>query len=917
MKPKDNKSPFTMIDAELDELYKQNTSVSVSRRLFLRAAGLGTIGLALPQIGVTSNKGLLEELEKFNLFATTQKHYYAHDAVLDKYGVIAPWYKQPNGQCDYRVRIAAETLKRYPWTTAENAIAVYPDYLFTSKWKISPDGTITTLDPGDWMNGDLGQRSTSVLKGMVEYYRYSGDPAAIAHMTYMGDFLLDHCLTPGDHAWPKFPISVPVKGKAYGKADPNGMIQLDICGSMAQGLLRAYQVTGNQRWFEAVKHWGDLFAEKCNTDAAASPWLRYANPENIATKWKDDPRANVQTGGVTMILAFLDELIRAGYTGKNNNIVIARDAGVKYLRDRLLPLWTENTTWALYFWDWLNFAQNCSTTGDVASYMMNNKSLFPNWHSDVRNILTLFLNRSSASTLSNGDVYSGAWAYPESTNCCKRSLWYAPLINGTVMAQYGIETQDQWAREVGYRQLVLQTYDAHENGVTEDNIDGGVIVNGNWLNIAHPWPLLWVLNGISWLPEELGASRENHLVRSTAVVNSIEYGKGLITYGTFDAPDKTIVVLRLSFKPKMITADGRELNLRKELEGNGYTVKGLPNRDCIVQIRHDGATKIVVRGSDPQTVIDNTAMNYSGVWEKRNAQSSSSNSIHSANTQGATVIVKFYGNQVRLIGRTDLFGGLADVFIDDEKQIVPVDFYNSKVRNQQTLYYKNGLSQGAHTLRIVARGKGNHYSKGNSVYIDSIQFSSESDIYNFPSGAGPTETQRMIFGYTKRQDYKDKNGKLWRPGTEVVSRSADTKFADLVADCWWKDGVNTILNTPDPELYRYGYHANEFWVNLTMGPGKYDLRLKFAATRGFDSTKNSFDILINGNKVVSKLDVSANAGGPNKAVDLGFKNIVPVNGIIEVRFKANDMKNGEAFLQALEAGQNLGGNTTIPISVRP
>ena len=131
--------------------------------------------------------------------ATILLRYYGHDAVLDKNGVIAPWYKQLNGQCDFRVRVAAETLKRYPWTTTKNAIAAYPDYLFTSKWSISSNGVITPQNPGDWMNGDLGQRSTSVLNGMVDYYRYSGDPAAIAHLTYMGNYLLDHAQTPADH----------------------------------------------------------------------------------------------------------------------------------------------------------------------------------------------------------------------------------------------------------------------------------------------------------------------------------------------------------------------------------------------------------------------------------------------------------------------------------------------------------------------------------------------------------------------------------------------------------------------------------------------------------------------------------------------------------------------------------------------
>ena len=447
---------------------------------------------------------------------STQPRYYAHEAVLDKYGVIAPWYQGLNGQCDLRIRIAAETLKRYPWTTTNNAVAAYPDYLFTSLWKISTNGDITPQNPGDWMNGDLGQRSVSVLNGMVDYYRYSGDAAAVAQLTYMGNYLLDHALTPADNPWPKFPISVPVKGVAYGDANPHGMIQLDISADMGRALLRAYEVTGNQRWLEAAKHWGDLFAEHCNLDPNSPPWPRYANPKDVE-KWHSDK----QTGGVTMILAFLDELLRLHYNGKDDNILAARNAGVRYLNEKLLPRWSVDDTWAYYFWDWVNPVQNCSTTADVAAYLISHKEDFPNWRNDARNILTEFLMRSSASPDSRSDTYNGAWAYPESSSCCGRSLWYAPLLDGGVTAQLAAESGDTRLREIACRQFILQTYDVHENGVSEDNIDGGIIVNGSWLNIAHPLPLRWVLAAVAWLPEELGASRENHLVRSSAVVNRI------------------------------------------------------------------------------------------------------------------------------------------------------------------------------------------------------------------------------------------------------------------------------------------------------------------------------------------------------------------------------------------------------------
>jgi hypothetical protein len=842
--------------------------------------------------------------------AASLPRYYAHEAVTDQYGVIAPWYGGLNGQCDLRVRIAAETLKRYPWTTTNSAVAAYPDYLFTSQWQISSNGVITPENPGDWMNGDLGQRSTSVLNGMVDYYRYSGDPAAIAHLTYMGDYLLDHALTPSDHPWPLFPISVPTKGVPYGKADPRGMIQLDICGDMGRGLLRAYQVTGNRRWFEAAKHWGDLFVANCNLDPKAAPWPRYANPENCP--WKG---VNEQTGGVVMIISFLDELIRLGYTGGNQEIVAARDAGRRYMLEQLLPRWTDNPTWGLYFWDYPNPEQNCSITAEVASYLVKNTKHFPNWRIDARNILTMFLNRSSADPLSGGDVYSGAWAYPESNSCCKRSLWYAPIMNGAVWAQYGVLADDNWARELGYRQLVLQTYDIHETGVSEDNIDGGIIVNGRWLNIAHPLPLRWILTAIGWLPEELGASRENHLVRSSAVVDSIVYKKGEISYSTFDAPPETIDVFRLSFVPQKITADGQELRSRQALDANGYTVKKLSNGDAIVQIRHDGARKIVITGQDPQTEFGAAGLDYEGSWER---VGSGPEILYSTDQPGAAVTRVFEGNQVRLIGSVGPDGGLAEVFIDGEKQLVPIDFWNPVPRSGKVLYYKNGLKPGAHTLRVVALGTRNPYSLGNSIYASAVQFSDQTGAHHFPSGTGPTQPQRMIFGYVGREDYRDAKGGLWKPAGEIVTRLI--RGGDTFAAGWITNAAETIQGTTEPELYRYGYRGHDFWVNITVGPGEYDLRLGFANTRGMDTTWNCFDILVNGKKVVDRFDVTATAGEPGRAVDLVFERIAPVAGVVQVRFVGVTSshgpltRRGEAFVQALEIGRNLAVKGVQPVS---
>ena len=845
--------------------------------------------------------------------ATAFSRYYGHQAVHDDHGVIAPWYSGLNGQCDFRVRIAAETLKRYPWTTTSNAVAAYPHYVFSGVWQIASNGVITPKTPSDWANADIGQRATSLLNGWVDYYRYTGDPAAIAHATYMADFLIDWCQTPANHPWPGLFISVPVKGKAYGRCDPNGMIQLDLCGSAGLGLLRAYQLTGNRRWFDTARHWAELLAARCNLNPAADPWPRYANPE--AAPWKD----NKQTGGVTMILSFLDELIRLSQPGPDGSIIAARDAGRRYLRDRLLPAWTTNDTWGRYFWDWANPVQNCLTTPDAAGYLLDHPDVFPNWRTDARNILTLFLNHSSVAPESGGDVYSGAWAYPEANNCCGRSLWYAPLCVAPTIAHWAVLANSEWGRELAYRQLVLQTYDIHSTGVSEDNIEGGTIVNGDWFNIAHPMAFRFVLSAIGWLPKELGASRENHIVRSTAVVSSITYGAGRIRYSTFDAPAETMEVLRLSFTPKSVRADGRWLRKRAELGANGYAVEPLPNGDCILSIRHDGLKRIEVTGPDPQQVIPADAFVYEGGWTTVRDRQDSTNGLRLAETAEASMTARFNGNQVRLVGGTGAEGGLAEIYLDGVRQLVPLDCWNPQPRSQQVLWFRNGLDPGAHELRLQAMGAHNPYSAGNRIYVEALQFSAADKAYHFPTGTGPREAQRMIFGYAKRADYRDAQGHLWRPATEFVIRLGAGR--DSVAESWWTaPATHPIDGTPDPELYRYGAHGREFWVNLTVGPGDYYAKLKFAATHSSDKDANWFSIFINGRKVLENFDVTATAGGPNRATDLVFNDLIPLHGAIEVRFKGNRRPGpegavqDEAFLQALEIGPGRDGRGGKPVS---
>lgn len=450
-------------------------------------------------------------------------------------------------------------------------------------------------------------------------------------------------------------------------------------------------------------------------------------------------------------------------------------------------------------------------------YLMSNPQYFSNWENDVRNILTLFLNHTSADPDSAAETYSGAWASPESENCCGDSLAYVPMRLAGPYARYAALTGNEWAREMARRQQILATYDMLDTGWGADRISGALAVSGSWFKIDHPKALRNVLGTMAWLPEIMGPNRENHLMRSSSVIRSVTYGKGNVAYEAFDAPAHSAAVLRLAFRPTSVLADGKSLRT--------YTPESLTGGDWKVTVRRSGVRNIEIRGEDPQVFIASGSVPMS---------------------------LTFTGNQVRVIGRTGKTGGKADVFLDDVKQNAGIDFYTPDATRRQVLYYRNGLKNGQHTLRIAAAGQRNPLSSGDDSWVNGIQDSTATGESGFGEGGGPAGPQRFIFGYTGRKDYVDVNGHAWRPGTEFVARTG--KAVDPVARTWWVmagQEARLISGTSDPELYLYGIHGPELTVNVTVGPGSYHARLKFGETEFTEAGRRGITIFVNGEKKVS------------------------------------------------------------------
>jgi hypothetical protein len=446
---------------------------------------------------------------------------------------------------------------------------------------------------------------------------------------------------------------------------------------------------------------------------------------------------------------------------------------------------------------------------------------------------------------------------------------------------------------------------------------------------------------IAWQPEIFAPPGENHIVRSTGVVKRVQYLPNRIEYVTAPTKGEQVEVFRLASEPTGITFVNPDDDQRR-VQGlkrdpspgeNGFVVKPLPGGDWLVEVRHTGINRLTVplRGTRWITL---EALEFDGNWLRMPQQElliGSLNSFQRTHEANATVFARFEGAWLQVMGDVGPEGGLADVYLDDVRQLVPIDCWNPQPLKAQILYARGGLGNGTHHLKIVGRGQGNPASRGSEIYVNGVFHGADrSDAPPVPSAGASGEAQRWIFGYPERTDYVDSAGDAWRPATEWVVRAGN--LVDTVAAAWWTARrCHDVQGTADAELYRYGAHAKEFWADFTVGPGTHHVRLKFNETRNIEPKLRAMNISINGNEVAREFDIAGTAVGKasqkipatdpgfgrwtglGRAVDLVFNGIEPKNGVISIRFAGSH--GGEAIVQAIEVGLGDGGGGAKAVAI--
>jgi len=114
------------------------------------------------------------------------------------------------------------------------------------------------------------------------------------------------------------------------------------------------------------------------------------------------------------------------------------------------------------------------------------------------------------------------------------------------------------------------------------------------------------------------------------------------------------------------------------------------------------------------------AVTYSGNWYLNTNPIMSGGSAELAMDANSSATVTFNGTGIAWIGYRDQWSGIANVYVDGAMQSPPVDTYAASEQPQSSVYSVSGLSEGAHSLRIVVTGTRDGASAGNWIWVDAF-----------------------------------------------------------------------------------------------------------------------------------------------------------------------------------------------------
>jgi hypothetical protein len=380
-----------------------------------------------------------------------------------------------------------------------------------------------------------------------------------------------------------------------------GGIETDKIGELGLGYVLVYEMTGERKYLEAGVKCAEALAKHVRPgDATHTPW-----PFRVDAH-KGEVIAGEEFGGMIVApVRLFDELLGLG-AGNTEVFRKARDIAWSWILtnplDTSSPAWDR---WTGYYEDVPKDTENVNdmTSMMTAYYILSHddpSTADPQWQTHVGYLLD-----RSRGLLGRGPFY-GAWAIDEQQRpfeniphtsgrgCCSRAgLTCRTSAWGAINAMYYEKTGDGNARENAFRSLNYATYFAASDGKIACCGTGGAAVNLYWFEDGYAdagRSFTWAMGAVP----EFAPVGQDHLLRSSSVVQKVSYGNRRIEYRTFGKTGTE--VLRLSFRPTHVTTGGTRLAERGDLKEQGYVVQPLADGDFIVRVRHVVSNEIGITG---------------------------------------------------------------------------------------------------------------------------------------------------------------------------------------------------------------------------------------------------------------------------------------------------------------------------------
>ena len=520
----------------------------------------------------------------FNLFAQ-QNHidsFCTHALILDDQSKIISWITPSSKSYDQFLRLRWNFIKtKVPNSPGPPPRSSYPQYYFYCAFRDSNN----ILLPDTWMN-DVGEKIPNWFESARLYYAYTGDIGPLNITKEMVDYSLEHGITPSTYSWPNFPQTasdageITFRGFTTAKRFSADDVQVDHAGDMGATYYGMYLFYGEIKYKTAAINVADVLAKKVRTgNATQSPWPYVVNMQagkivsNYGTNWFG-------------CIRLFDMLIAA----KTGDVNAYKNVRAK-VRKWLLQYPVKNGLWVDGHTDnkitGTNNLSNMSAS-NAGLYISDNPDFDPGWKITLPGLIKWtednFVFRSAPgepSTMWGANIVSEQvdfmpkMDYQTARYAAQCARWYAV-------------TGDTAFREKAYRSLNWVTYCNDTTGKAfESPVSKGV--NSWWSDCYGECPRMFY-HALAAIPE-WAPPGENHILYSTAILNSVSYSERKVQYTSQNIGTE---YLRLAFKPANITVKAKKIYLRSDASKEGYTLKDLGNGDYAIKIKREKAGDVIV-----------------------------------------------------------------------------------------------------------------------------------------------------------------------------------------------------------------------------------------------------------------------------------------------------------------------------------